>query len=64
MMHTIKIGLSILALAAACSAHPGHDKQTFGVFWKQPGKAHEDAGAKGQIWRFAFVSVYQWSGSR
>jgi hypothetical protein len=63
MNQMIKIGFSILALAAACSAHPGHAKQAYGLFWKHPGKAHQDA-AENQVWRYAFVSVHQWTGSR
>jgi hypothetical protein len=64
MKQTLMIGTTILALAAACSAHPGHDKQAYGLFWKHPGSAHQDAAAENQIWLYAFVSVYQWTGSR
>jgi hypothetical protein len=64
MKTTLKIGFSILALAAACSAHPGHDRQAYGLFWNHPGQPHHDLSAETQIWRYAFVSVYQWTGSR
>jgi hypothetical protein len=64
MLKTFKIGLSILALAAACSAHPGHARQAYGIFWKHPGQTHQDPWAEAQIWKYAFVSVYQWTGSR
>jgi len=64
MKRILKIGISVLALAAACSAHPGHDWQTYGLFWKHPGQVHQDVAADNQIWRYAFVSVYSWTGSR
>jgi hypothetical protein len=64
MKKTFKIGISILALAAVCSAHPGHDWQGYGLYWKHPGHAHLDAEVDMQIWRYAFVSVYSWTGSR
>jgi hypothetical protein len=64
MKKTFKIGLTVLALAAACSAHPGHDSQGYGLFWKHQGQARAHAVAENQIWRYAFVSVYQWTGSR
>jgi hypothetical protein len=64
MKKTLKIGLSILALAAACSAHPGHEGKGYGVFWKRPASAHTHSPSEDAIWRYAFVSVYQWNGSR
>jgi hypothetical protein len=64
MKQTLKIGLTILALAAACSAHPGHGGRSYGLFWKQPGQTQGNAIADNQIWRYAFVSVYQWTASR
>jgi hypothetical protein len=64
MKKIFKSGLSILALATACCAHPGHDGQAYGIFWKHPGCSHPAVASEKQIWRYAFVSVYQWSGSR
>jgi hypothetical protein len=55
---------TLLALAAACSAHPGHAGRPYGLFWKQPGQAQKQAVLEDQIWRYAFVSVYQWTGTR
>jgi hypothetical protein len=63
MKTTLKIGISILALAALCSAHPGHGNQAYGIYWKHPGQAHQGS-ADNQIWRYAFVSIYSWTGSR
>ena len=64
MIKSFKIGVSVLALAAVCSAHPGHDMRTYGLFWKQSSHVHHNALSESQIWRYAFVSVYQWTGSR
>lgn len=64
MKQTFKIGLTVLALAAACCAHPGHAGQAYGLFWKHPGHAQAQAHKDNEIWRYAFVSVYQWTGSR
>lgn len=64
MKRVFTFGWTLLALAAACSAHPGHTGRAYGVFWKQPGQAHKQAIPENQIWRYAFVSVYQWNGTR
>jgi hypothetical protein len=64
MKKSFMFGVTILALAAACCAHPGHAKQAYGLFWKQSGQSHPGAVAETRIWQYAFVSVYQWTGSR
>jgi hypothetical protein len=54
---------AILALAGIGAAHPGHDAQAYGIFWKHPGQAHK-AEMQKEIWRYAFVSKWHWIGDR
>ena len=64
MKKSFKIGFSILALTGICSAHPGHGTQAYGIYWKHPGQSQQGSAASDQIWRYAFVSIYSWTGSR
>ncbi len=58
--------VSVLALVSMATAHPGHERSSYGIFWKNANpnnKTGQVAVSAKDIWRYAFVSRYQWSGS-
>jgi hypothetical protein len=54
---------SLSVLAAAASPSNAHHQQPFGIFWKgiAPDKGAQARIAARDIWRYAFVSKYQWN---